>query len=467
VSHPRHKPSETPAVAGTPVATPVPASATRAVAKARSEAITLPDDSDDASDASGEPPRASLPAAKYVDDPTLKGDPNDEAESEAGDHALPLDLEEVSAANDTQIPALPDPARERFRLRLNKDRTIFPRLVGYLRGRWEFQEADAKDVAQQALESAFLCKTLPDENRPIYPWLRRYANFRRLRFNTAEGKRKSREELVPDFETHPVEPEQEDDHAEAKARVAKEVAAASAQNAQAYGLMAAQAENDQTLQAAATQKGVNPATAQKQVERFRLDARRRWAQVSAAVVAICALILLFIHFRKPDDTHEVVTHPYLSPPEIRKEALKECADSRYKACLADLDLAKRDDPKGRERRRRLHSIRHPNRGPRGQGEAKRSIMLASWRVSISARRLGHRAGRRHAPIGTRFGRRFPDRQASARPTLAVFVSPVSRSEDIAGGRDLDAHGDDPPPRRAASRIPGQPAIRTSQKANRT
>jgi DNA-directed RNA polymerase specialized sigma24 family protein len=333
VSNPRHKPSEARVLARTPPATPVPPSATHALAKPRAEVITLPDDSDYASD------------AKYVDDPTLKGDPNDEAESEAGDHAMPLDLEEVSAANDTQNPAPPDPARERFRLRLN-DRTNLPRLVGYLRGRWDFQEADAKDVGQQALVAAFVCKTLPDENRPIYPWLRRYANFRRLRFNTTEGKRNAREELVPDFETHAVEPEQGDAYAEAKARVAKEVAAESAQNAQAYGLMAAQAENDQTLQAAATQKGVNPATAQKQVERFRLDARRRWAQVSAAVVAVCALILLFIHFRKPDGTHEIVTQPSSSPTEIRKAALTECAEGRYEDCLEDLDRAKKGDPKG-------------------------------------------------------------------------------------------------------------------------
>jgi DNA-directed RNA polymerase specialized sigma24 family protein len=218
--------------------------------------------------------------------------------------------------------------------------------VGYLRARWEFQEADAKDVAQQALESAFLCKTLPDENRPLYPWLRRFANFRRLRFNTGEGKRKSREELVPDFETHAVELAQGDDHADAKARVAKEVAAESAQNAQAYALMEAQAANDQTLQAAAMQKGLKPATAQKQVERFKNDARKRWTQIGAAAVAICALILLFIHFRDPDDTHEVVTHPYPLPEEIRKEALTACAAGRYKVCLEDLDWAKKDDPKG-------------------------------------------------------------------------------------------------------------------------
>lgn len=345
MSNPRHKPSEAPALARTPHATPVPPSATHTVGKPRAEVITLPDDFDYASDASGEPPPSQPPATKYVDDPTLKGDPNGEAESEAGDHALPLDLEEVPAANDTQNPAPPDPARERFRLRLN-DRTNLPRLVGYLRGRWDFQEADAKDVGQQALAAAFVCKTLPDENRSIYPWLRRYANFRRLRFNTTEGKRNAREELVPDFETHAVEPEQEDAYAEAKARVAKEVAAENVQNAQAYRLMEAQAQNDQTLQAAATEKGVNAATSQKQVERFRLDARRRWAQVSAAAVAICALILLFIHFRNPDDTHEVVTHPYSSPQEIRKEALTACAEGRYKACLEELDRAKTDDPKG-------------------------------------------------------------------------------------------------------------------------
>lgn len=344
MSNPRSKTSETPALARTPATTPVPPSATRTVAKPRAEVPTLPDDSYDASDASGESPPSPPPAAKYVDDPTLKGDPNEEAESEAGDHALPLDLEEVSAASDTQAPDL---ARQRFQLRM-ADRTLFPRLVRYLRSRsGQFDkpltEDVAKDVAQDALVRGLRCKTLPDEKRPLYPWLRRFANFQRLKYGTAEGKRKSREELVPDFETHAVEPEQRDDHAEAKARVAREVAAESVHNTQAYGLMEAQAENDQTLQVAASQRGVKPATAQKQVERYKLDVRKRWAQRSAILLAVGAMILLFIHFQHDDD---FVTHPIPDAAEIRKEALTACAKGQYKACLKDLDWAKAQDPAG-------------------------------------------------------------------------------------------------------------------------
>jgi hypothetical protein len=67
-----------------------------------------------------------------------------------------------------------------------------------------------------------------------------------------------------------------------------------------------------------------------------------------------------------------------------------------------------------------------------------------------ARRMDARAGRRHAPTGMRFGRRFPNRRAPAQPTLTAPALPArdtSRAKDVAGSRDLGAHGDDPPPRR--------------------
>jgi len=344
VSNPRQKPSEAPALdADTLPTTSVPPSATRNVAKPSGNDPARPNTSDDATLAPDNAPDSQPVVTKYVDDPTLKGDPNDEAASEAGDHALPLDLEEVSSANDTDAP---DPARERFRVRM-ADRTLFPRLVGHLRFPWDptnrvTREA-AEDIAQDALIRALRCKTLPDENRPLYSWLRRFANFQRLRYRTAEGKRTSREELVPDFETHAVEPEQGDDQAEAKARVAREVAAESVHNAQAYGLMEAQAENDQTLHVVASQQGLKPATAQKQVERYKLDVRKRWARYSAMVVAVGAMILLFIHFQHDDD---VVTNHVPSAAEIREEALTACAKGQYKACLRDLDWAKEQDPRG-------------------------------------------------------------------------------------------------------------------------
>jgi hypothetical protein len=83
----------------------------------------------------------------------------------------------------------------------------------------------------------------------------------------------------------------------------------------------------------------------------------------------------------------------------------------------------------------------------------------------TARETDSRARRRHAPTGTRCGRRSPDRRASARPAVTVPASPVrdaTRCDDTAGSRDVGAHGDDPPPRRPLA-DPQRPAFPTTPK----
>jgi DNA-directed RNA polymerase specialized sigma24 family protein len=71
-----------------------------------------------------------------------------------------------------------DEGRKRLIERLN-DPVLLRRILRYLIARHEFPKHKADDVTQDTFLRAQRAKNWPAENAPLYPWLRRYANYAR------------------------------------------------------------------------------------------------------------------------------------------------------------------------------------------------------------------------------------------------------------------------------------------------
>jgi DNA-directed RNA polymerase specialized sigma24 family protein len=221
------------------------------------------------------------------DDPRYAGDPDDDAESEAGDNALPLNRDKVTPAS----PTSRDPARRLHYARLS-DKTHLDGVTKFLAKRKRLQESDADDVAQETLKRALCAKKLPEPHWNFHAWLRRYANYQFLKFVSARKKRYDRESLVADMDVHAVEPARVDDRMDLAARAANDVAAEKPVYQKISNVVKLQAKTDSTFQEAAIQSGLDPAVARKQYERYTKEARKRYLQyAAAAAVAIVVLIL--------------------------------------------------------------------------------------------------------------------------------------------------------------------------------
>ncbi len=274
------------------------------------------------------------------DDAAYAGDPDDEADSEAGDHALPLDRDKVASASPTSL----DPARRRHYARLS-DRKHIDGLTKFLLSRKRVQRADAEEIVQDALTRALCAKKLPEPHWNFYAWLRRYANYQFLKFASAQKKQRDREVLVDDMDAHAVEPDRVDDRRELAAQAANDVAAEKPAHQQISNVVKLQTQTDSTFQEAALQAGLDPTRARKQYERYKKDARVRYLQYAAAAAAVGAVVCALVSgFHHEDDRGPPVTHPAPTPQELRAEGLELCAKQRYRACLERFDWAKQDDP---------------------------------------------------------------------------------------------------------------------------
>jgi DNA-directed RNA polymerase specialized sigma24 family protein len=272
------------------------------------------------------------------DDPKYAGDPDEEAESEAGDNALPLNRDKVTPAS----PTSRDPARRLHYARLT-DRKHVEGVTKFLSKRKRLQEADAEDVAQDALARALCAKKLPEPHWNFHAWLRRYANYQFLKFVSARKKRRDREALVGDMDVHAVEPARVDDRMDLAAQAANDVAAEKPAYQQISNVVKLQTKTDSTFQEAAIQSGLDPDLARKQYERFKKDARKRYLQYAAVALGVVVLVL-YIAFGRDDDHRDHVTSPRPTARELRAQGLELCAKHYYKPCLERLDWAKDEDP---------------------------------------------------------------------------------------------------------------------------
>jgi DNA-directed RNA polymerase specialized sigma24 family protein len=219
-------------------------------------------------------------------------------------------------------------------------------------------EHDAEDVLQDAFVRASGARKWPPENVPLYPWMRRYANYQRLKHQAAGAKREAREQPDEHIDEHALERGPEDERAAGVARVARQLAAD--HHAQTLQMWEARAEGEPIV-AIAADADVGEEAAKKRMQRFASAVRERWAEASAAAVAICAAILLYLHTLVPppvpppigidSQPRPLPTLPApLGPAAIRREAFRRCVAAKtgeqWNACLAWLDRARQVDPEG-------------------------------------------------------------------------------------------------------------------------
>jgi len=305
------------------------------------------------------PPAVLALVLREADLPGAEADPD----SDAGDRALPdellplIDLAVIPRANDS-----PEMTAERKRLweRVQKDRVSRARLLSYLARRHLIPESDADDIVSDAYVRMLAAKKWPtDESKSLYPWLRAYTNFTRLRHQRASERREAREQATELIEDYAGEaPEEGDPEARhvAKLNAVEHVATLKPEHAQAHAFIKERAETGEPIRVIARRAGVSPEVAQKRIERFS-EAVRRYAVVAGGVFVAIALLV----FKQAEPVEHkagdsVGDHPAPGmplpdlpdppPAELRRRALVLCHDGRYEVCLRILDRAKKADRAG-------------------------------------------------------------------------------------------------------------------------
>jgi hypothetical protein len=107
---------------------------------------------------------------------------------------------------------------------------------------------------------------------------------------------------------------------------------------------------------------------------FRLPPRRRVALIATAAVAAAVPVAIAAHFIS-EPTPVGAPLPEETPADLRRTALDACDRKMWRACLADLDIARAQDPRGddvpevhRARRRAIEAIA----AAAGDGGARRT-----------------------------------------------------------------------------------------------
>jgi hypothetical protein len=108
---------------------------------------------------------------------------------------------------------------------------------------------------------------------------------------------------------------------------------------------------------------------------FRLSPRRRVALIAAAAVAAAVPVAFAVHF-PPEPTPVSAPRPEETPADLRRTALDACDRQKWQACLADLDIARAQDPRGddvpevhRARQRAIDALA----ASAGDGGARRTV----------------------------------------------------------------------------------------------
>lgn len=304
--------------------------------------------------------------------PPIPEDPAADAEedSEAGDKALPHPDELREGMAD-------DPLLAQARLRLVKrldDRRLRTRIVKFLMARHEVNEDRANVVTQDAFERAMCARKWPPENVPLYPWMRRYANFQLLKAGT---RAKRDEAVVPDehIDEHPVERSPEHPDAVDVARLAARAGAENDTNAATLEMWKIHAEGV-PIPAIAVYAGIPEEAVRSRMRRFADAVRANWKELDRAATTTgaavaCAMLFFFLHAHVPaprpappmgsDPGRALPTLPApVSPQVVRAESFRQCnaapKTSAVKTALEDwetcqklLDRAAQVDPDGESR----------------------------------------------------------------------------------------------------------------------
>jgi DNA-directed RNA polymerase specialized sigma24 family protein len=287
--------------------------------------------------------------------PAPKGDPDAEVESEAGDAALPH-------VDELPTPAVVDAAlaqdRARLHVRLN-DAKLRRRVFRYLVSRHQVPEDVADDITNDALLRACRARKWPAENVPIYPWVRRYANYQRLKYAAASAVHEAREMADENIELHAHEPPPQDERAADISRIAIELGSENDNNALTLEMLRANADGVPIV-ALAVDAGMGEEAAKKRMQRFSAAVRQRWAELGSAVAVAFAVLLVIAHTRIPQPRPTPIgvqperpllpLPPPMQPQAMRNEAARLCNSGKtwqeFEACRAWLNRARDVDPEG-------------------------------------------------------------------------------------------------------------------------
>jgi DNA-directed RNA polymerase specialized sigma24 family protein len=291
------------------------------------------------------------PAPEPDPDPDLLDEADQEAESEAGDKALPPESEQTDEP--VASPVL-DAERRRLHDRLD-DPHLRERILRYLMGRHGLAKDVADDVTQEAFLRAYRAKEIPPESKPLFPWLRRFANYCRKDHQRKVAKDTAREQADERIEERVLERSPEDERAADVARIANDLAREDPRHIESLQMWKARADGVPIV-AIAVEANLTEEAAKKRMQRFAQLVQQRWVEASAALVAAVAALLLYLHTRVPyptptptgpDPVAMLAPLPPPLPPEvIRNEGLERCTEEKWEECLAILERAGRADPVG-------------------------------------------------------------------------------------------------------------------------
>lgn len=293
--------------------------------------------------------------ALVIDESNLSGADHDD-DSDAGDRALPLELldqihlpdADVAANDSLSIP----PERQRLWDRLDENTALRQKILNYLIRRHLIPNADAEDIVNDTYARVLHAKKWPtDEKKSLYGWLRKFANFTRLRHQRESERREGRELADEQIEERAAPDPDANDHDE-KLRAADHVAAQKPEFAQARAIMEKRAATGRPIRELAVAEGISPETAQKRIQRYS-EAVRRYAVLGGSVSIAVGLLLLALSV--PGEP--LVTRPYprnvtlpelpaATAPELRARGLAQCERRKYEVCVKLLDRAKELDPGG-------------------------------------------------------------------------------------------------------------------------
>jgi DNA-directed RNA polymerase specialized sigma24 family protein len=284
-------------------------------------------------------PRRPLAWDTVVAEGNLPG-ANDEAESDAGDKAIPLEYLGLPK-NDIAAPQ----DRGRLNKRLN-NQALRERIFDYLKGRHNFPRDHADDAANMTLFRAFQAKSWPeDEAVPFYAWLRRYANITRLRYQRAL-QRGERVEATEDMDAFPVELKPYmDDYYDVLRAIKAVLAEGRPLDADTAEIIRAKIEEGKSFKESALERGISEEAVNQRVHRFLTRVRKHMlASGAAAAVLLCIVFLLIREVLIPEPVTSANPAPIVD--DLRERGLTQCRQGHFEPCLHLLDRAKALDPAG-------------------------------------------------------------------------------------------------------------------------
>lgn len=205
-------------------------------------------------------------------------------------------------------------------------------------------ESEVEDIVQQALTEALESPHAPQETEAFRRWIFGVTKHKVIDYHRRAG----RETFdLPEVAGNAA-PHVEADMLRWAARNIPE----GTENEKTLDWMLREGEGEKLESIAASEKMPAPRVRQR-VSRLRRHLKDNWqrevALLAALGVVIGAIVFLFVRAHGTSDDPNINRDPNVADPrafEMRKRALEQCNQSKWKECVDGLDEAKRLDPAG-------------------------------------------------------------------------------------------------------------------------